>query len=229
MTSKKLYSEFIGGLNHGRIKDIVSQAELVMHISFDAKAMSPSDAKQVISDLIKEGHLKKSGNDIDLRGLYDPEKKRYVMKGKSGRILKSKPGTTGVRTVQYIGPGHTRVDYNNRILDIRFKESPKQYKAKVLRAKNKDATIDTIYVSKDIYGNTTYTDRTGRNVNSKKRSEKGTKAIIRKNLKKDKYTIEEMRALLRDDHWEEVSGNKQWNYNNAVTVREFNKYLKGKR
>lgn len=228
MTSKKQYSEFVKALNYGSVRDVMGQDELVMHVSLEARAMSPSDAKAIISDLIKEGKLKKVGSNIDLRGLYDPSERRYVMKGKSGRTLKSKLGTTGLRTVNYVGPGHTQVDYNYRKLDIYFKETPKEFKAKVLRAKNKGATVDTVYVGKDIYGNTTYTNRSGRKVDSKKKTDKGKRAIVKKNLKRDKYTVEEMRAMLNDDHWEEVSGNRKWNYDNATLIREFNKYLRRK-
>ena len=44
---------------------------------------------------------------------------------------------------------------------------------------------------------------------AKSRTEKGKNAIIKKNLAKDVYTIEDMRARLRDDHWEEVVGNRR--------------------
>lgn len=41
-------------------------------------------------------------------------------------------GKTGNRAVHYIGPGHTRVIYEDRILNIRFKETPQQYINKVM-------------------------------------------------------------------------------------------------
>lgn len=40
-------------------------------------------------------------------------------------------GNTGQRAVHYIGPGHTRAIYEDRILDIRFKESARKYYNKV--------------------------------------------------------------------------------------------------
>lgn len=61
---------------------------------------------------------------------------------------------------------------------------------------------------------------------SRKQTDKGRKAIVKKKLSKDEYTLEDMRALLKDDHWEEVSGNKRWMYDRDATVKEFNRYLR---
>lgn len=134
----------------------------------------------------------------DKRRLY-PE--LYESKAHAKKMSEREAKRRQYRTVEYVAPGHTRVNYHHRVLDIRFKESQAHFDHK-----------------------------TGRDAESRgrARAEKGQRAITAAKLKRDKYTLEDMRALLRDDHWEEVCGNKRWNYDGKATVREFNKYLKRK-
>ena len=54
--------------------------------------------------------------------------------------------------------------------------------------------------------------------------DKGTRAIHEKNIKRDYYEIGDMRALLKDSHWEEVCGHKRWMFDNKTLVKEFEKY-----
>lgn len=146
--------------------------------------------------------------------------------------------STPPRSVQYVGPGHTRVRYAHRTLNIRFKETEAEFKRRQkLRRKHgaiqgaKKRTPRTrdnaIYVDM-VDGRMVYVDSRGREINDKARriAERGTDAILKKDLKRDRYNIEEMRALLRDARWEEVAGNKRWSYDSKATVREFNKYKK---
>lgn len=238
MTSKNAYIAFVNGLNYGRHPQVMSMGDLVLHISMTARAMPPSEAKETIASLLSDGVIAKRGNDIDLSYLYDPTAQRYVMRsGKTGKALKSKPGVTGARTVRYVGPGHTQVNYAHRILDIHFKETDKEFRAKArLRrskaakkaAKARTSGIDMLYLERDANGNTITVTKTGRVADNKARSraDKGKRVITGRNIAKDRYSIEDMRAMLRDDHWEEVCGHKRWNYDNATTVKEFNKYLK---
>jgi len=144
------------------------------------------------------------------------------------------------RSVQYVAPGHTRVGYEHRTLNIRFKETPEQYRAKQRArrragarkgAKNRRYTprsrSDEIFVEMR-NGQMIYVDSRGRDISQKanRYADKGSSEILKKNLKNDKYNIEDMRALLRDAHWEEVVGNKRWSYDSKATVREFKKYQK---
>ena len=158
----------------------------------------------------------------------------YTRKSES----KSRRKNTSKRTTQYVGPGHTRVRYAKRTLDIRFKETPAQFKAKQRLRRSKGAKKgaknrtprsrdDTIYVD-IVNGQMVYVDSRGRDVSMKARgyADKGQDAMIGKNMKKDKYNIEEMRALLKDAHWEDYAGNKRWSYDGKETVRQFKKYQK---
>lgn len=36
--------------------------------------------------------------------------------------------------------------------------------------------------------------------------------------------VEDMRALLKDDHWEEVCGHTRWKYDRNSTIKEFKRY-----
>lgn len=236
--SKNGYQAFINGLNHMSVETvdpISKQSDVVVHVSIVAHAMSPGQAQEVIDSLVSEKIIKRKGDILDMTSLWDQG--RYVMAGKTGKKLKAKPGVTGARTVRYVGPGHTQVRYASRILDIRFKETQEEFlkkqtarrrKAAKLAAKNRNP--DDLYLDRDEYGNAVMVTKTGRkaDLKGKSRADKGKKSIVKANLRKDAYTIEDMRALLADDHWEEVCGNRRWNYDKAATVREFNKYLKRK-
>lgn len=149
---------------------------------------------------------------------------------------KSKTRKTSKRTTQYVGPGHTRVRYAHRTLNIHFKESEGQFRAKQRarrRAGAKKGAKNRTYRPKDdsIYvttrnGEMVYVDSRGREVTSRARRyfDDGYNETIKKNIKNDRYTVEEMRALLKDDHWEEEAGNKRWMYDSKATVKEFAKY-----
>ena len=232
MTSSADYQRFVTGLNQGRHAMTMNRGDLVMHLAIDARAMSPSEAKTTIDSLVREGIITADGNYVNLSNLYDASRQQYVMKGKTGKKMEPrKTGVTGARHTKYIGPGHTQVTYAHRVLDIRFKESDEQFKKRqhqrrVQASKNRGPRDDTIYVDYDSNGQLAYYTKTGKKVDAQARSDKGKDAIIKSKLKRDSYTIEEMRALLRDDHWEEVTGNKRWSYDSKATVKEFNKYLK---
>lgn len=236
----ELYQRFINGLNYGHVDKVVSLGDLQLHMVVDAHAMSGSDTEKVVGKLLKDHIITKKDGKIDLRNLYDESQGRFVMKGKSGKKLKSKPGNTGKRTVRYVAPGHTQVGYAHRVLDIRFKETQKEFDAKKhLRrvhgakkgAKKRSETDAPIFVDKsDDSGMMIFVTKSGRNAthSTKRKADKGKTQIIKRKLKKDAYSIEDMRALLKDDHWEEISGNKRWMYDSQATVKEFNKYLKRK-
>ena len=235
----ELYRSFVSGLNYGRVDKVVSLGDLKMHMVIDAHVMSGSDTEKIVGILLKDHIISKKDGKIDLTNLYDESQGRFVMKGKSGKKLKSKPGTTGKRTVKYLSPGHTQVGYATRTLDIRFKESKEDFeKRKHLRrvhgarkgAKKRSETVLPIFVDRNDAGMVSYVTSSGKDAThrTKKRAEKGRTQIIKNKLKKDSYTVEDMRALLKDDHWEEVSGNKRWMHDPRETVKEFVKYQKRK-
>lgn len=238
MVSIEDYRKFVQVLNTSndlRHKEVMTSDEFVMIASLDTKIMAPSKAKQVLNDMLKDGIVIKRGDFIRYGDLYDSSKKEFVVKSKTGKVLKSKverPKEVPKRTVKYVAPGHTVVGYANRTLHIRFKETKTEYdarrKARRRAAMRNRTHDDTILVERDSSGNVRYISKSGSDVDlrANARASKGKTAIIKKNLSRDAYTLEDMRARLRDDHWEEVCGNKRWNYDPKATVREFNKYLK---
>lgn len=240
MTSKNTYIQFVKGLNYGHHRDVMNIDDLIFHLSLESRVMSPKDAKETIQSLVKEGAISRNGNMVDLRNLYDPSQNRYIMKsGKTGRTLKSRPGTTGARTVRYVGPGHTQIGYAHRVLDIHFKETKEEYDRKRhLRrvhgarkgAKKRSESDQPIFVERNDDGTVLFVTKTGKNAttSARRKSEKGSNQIIRNKLKKDAYSIEDMRALLKDEHWEEVVNSKRWMTDNKELVKQFNRYLKRK-
>lgn len=128
---------------------------------------------------------------------------------------------TPKRTVRYAGPGHTVVGYRNRILDINFKQSALEFnkvrrnrRSKASKKGAKNRTARASYYD----GEYTYSQR--------RNSDVGMNRIREKQLANDEYTKEDMRALLKDAHWEEVCGHSRWKYDNKSLVKEFNKYQK---
>ncbi len=151
---------------------------------------------------------------------------------------KSKTRKTPKRTTEYVAPGHTRVRYAKRTLNIHFRETEQHFKSKQKarrRAGARKGAKKRVYRPRDdgiyvdfIDGQMVYVDSKGRDISLKARgySDKGSREIVKKNLKRDKYNIEDMRALLSDAHWEEVCGHKRWKYDSQSTVKEYNKYKK---
>ena len=198
------YRKFVEVLNKSnalRHKSVMTKDEFVMIAALDVNVISPSKAKEVLNEMLESKIVEKKGDFIRYDNLYDYDTKRYVVRTKSGKTFRprSMPSEMPKRTVRYAGPGHTIIGYEHRTLHIRFPETKKEFDAKAKARRRKAA---------------------------KNRTDKGKTAIIKKNLGKDVYTIEDMRAKLRDDHWEEVVGNRRWNYDPKETVRQFNKYLK---
>lgn len=123
------------------------------------------------------------------------------------------------RSTKYVAPGHTVVDYPNRRLNIYFPQSKEQFdKLRKKRRSNAAKKAATHRSPRTSYytGEYTYAQRTA--------LDKGTRAIYEKNIKRDYYEIGDMRALLKDSHWEEVCGHKRWMFDNKTLVKEFEKY-----
>lgn len=120
------------------------------------------------------------------------------------------------RTVEYKGPGHTIVRYKHRVLDITFPQSQKRYDA--LRKKRRSQAAKQGAKNRHTHYSGTLT-RTQSNIR-----DKGVRRIHEKQIKNDYYEIGDMRALLKDAHWEEVCGHKRWMIDNKALVKEFKKY-----
>lgn len=44
-----------------------------------------------------------------------------------------------------------------------------------------------------------------------------------------KIGVEDMRAVLKDEHWEEVCGHSRWKWDKQSTIKEYNRYLRDHR
>lgn len=151
---------------------------------------------------------------------------------------RSKARSKPKRSVRYVGPGHTRVNYAHRTLDIRFKESPQQFKSKQRSRRRAGArrgakhrspkNYDDVHVESDRYGNMIYVDSRGRDVSDRIRriSDDYYNYMMSEDIKNDVYNLEDMRALLKDAHWEEVCGHTRWKWDKKSTIKEFKKYQK---
>ena len=236
MVNMENYAKLVTALNTHTLKQktVTTEAELVLIATLKARAMSPTVARQTIQELVKAGYLVKKGDYIRYDNLWDAKRGMFVVKSREGKILKSRKAAQRIakRTVRYVEPGHTVVGYEHRTLHIYFPETSKEFKAKQTARRRKAArnrTVnDTIFVDRDASGNMVYVSSKGKqkDLTARSKADKGRNAIVRRRLKRDTYTVEDMRAMLRDDHWEEVVGNRRWNYDNAETVKQFNKYLK---
>ena len=151
---------------------------------------------------------------------------------------KSRSSSGKKRSVKYVGPGHTRVNYAHRTLDIKFRQTPQQFKAKQRSrrragakrgAKNRSPRrYDDVHVESDGYGGMIYVDSRGRDVTDKYRriNDDYYSSMMDEDIRNDVYNIEDMRALLKDSHWEEVCGNTRWKWDKKSTIKEFKKYQK---
>lgn len=170
-----------------------------------------------------------------LGGQWDPWDLEFQIEHGTRKNNYKPPRKKPKRTTKYAGPGHTIVTYENRTLHYRFKQTKEEYeKAKAARrrkaAKNrvgKEKGYGKVYVNAD----GSYSDSRGRNVTNRTRgtSERAYRNMTKRELASDVYTTEDMRALLKDAHWEEVCGHSRWKYDNKSLVKEFKKYQMNKR
>ena len=125
------------------------------------------------------------------------------------------------RSVKYEGPGHTIVTYPNRVLHIKFKQTPEEYeKAKKRRARaraRKGAMNRRKYIPQ-------FVSEEGMNLKQKRTYDKGKREINSKRVKN--MDVYDMRAELKDARWDEISGSKRWLIDNKSTLREYEKYQK---
>ena len=148
----------------------------------------------------------------------------FLKNNDNGKKRPSKVRQRMERSVKYAGPGHTIVTYPNRKLDIRFPETEKQFEARK-KARRRKAGRKGGSAPKGIRPQYLYED--GELTYGQKRTrDKYSSYRISKGLASDEYNTDDMRALLKDAHWEEVCGHSRWKYDNKSLVREFGKYQK---
>lgn len=112
--------------------------------------------------------------------------------------------------------GETIRRYKHRTLHIRYPMTEKEWE----RAKKKRRSIASKNRKLNEYANPN--DYKSWNRYQRARDSYGVEM-----RKKDasQMGIEDMRALLKDEHWEEYCGHKRWLYDRRSTIKEFNKYL----
>lgn len=128
----------------------------------------------------------------------------------------SRPGRSK-RTIRR--KGETIRQYEHRTLHIRYPVNEKEYARQVRKRRSAGAKRGAAHRSPraSYYtGEYTYGQRTA--------LDKGTRAIHEMGIKRDDYEIGDMRALLKDAHWDEVCGHKRWMFDNKTLVKEFKKY-----
>ena len=113
--------------------------------------------------------------------------------------------------------GETIRTYKNRTLHIHHPQTDKEWKkaSKLRRSKAaKGRTYKQGYEYADPFGLTTRQTRPPEYYQSEQRKKQAAG-----------MGIEDMRALLRDEHWEEVCHHSRWKWDNASTIKEYNRYL----
>ena len=128
------------------------------------------------------------------------------------------------RKTRYVKPGVTEVTYPHRILTYRFKQSQEEYdRARHLRR---------VY-SGQKGGKAPHTPRgsyasaSGLSYGQKATKDKYGNLQARKAAKL--MDTGDMRALLKDEHWEEVCGHKRWMTDSKSLIKEYTKYLNYKK
>lgn len=112
--------------------------------------------------------------------------------------------------------GETIRTYKNRTLHIHHPQTDREWKkaSKLRRSRAaKGRTYRQGYEYADPFG---LTDRQKRQTEYWKQQERKKESAS--------MGVEDMRALLKDDHWEEVCGHTRWKYDRNSTVKEFRKY-----
>lgn len=112
--------------------------------------------------------------------------------------------------------GETIRQYKNRVLHIRYPVNEKKYAADVRRRKK--------LAAKNRSPRASYVSSSGLTYSQRRTAEKGTRAIHEREIKNDVYELGDMRALLKDAHWEEVCGHKRWMFDNKTLIKEFKRY-----
>lgn len=149
----------------------------------------------------------------DDAGLYDNSEKYAMMDSRPPKKAK-----TVIRS-----RGKTIRKYKHRTLTITFPQTEAQWR-KASKKRRSQAQKNVIR-SRSL--GFEYADPFG--LTSKQRRE--TDYWLSQERKKEarKIGVEEMRAILKDDHWEEVCGHSRWKWDKQSTIKEYNRYLRDHR
>lgn len=156
----------------------------------------------------------------------------YYSKKNASKPTSTKTKKPVKRKTKRVGPGHTVVDYPKRTLHIYFTETKTSYDKKT-KARRKASARKGAKTRRNSAPQYTYDPDTGL---YRTKSGKITNAPVRQmyeynsgsyrsGAKSDKYgELSDMRALLKDAHWEEYCGHKRWLTNDTSLIREYQAY-----
>lgn len=119
--------------------------------------------------------------------------------------------------------GETIRTYKNRTLHIHHPQTETEWR-KASKKRRSQAQKNAVRSRSLGYE---YADPFG--LTSKQRRE--TDYWLSQERKKEarKIGVEEMRAILKDDHWEEVCGHSRWKWDKQSTIKEYHRYLRDHR
>jgi len=143
---------------------------------------------------------------------FDDWSRPVIKKKKTGSL---KPVVTRSR-------GHTICDYKYRRLHIYFPQTEEEWKKASSKRRSASAKassskrVDTMWKNRM---NDPYYQRKWQDDYDKDYRKKITGSI----------GVEEMRALLKDERWEEVCGHTRWKYDKKSTLKEYEKYIQSHR
>lgn len=144
----------------------------------------------------------------DDAGLYDDSERyaQYQPERKKRTVIRKK--------------GETTRYYKHRVLKIRFPQTEVEWKRSSKKRRSEAAKNRTI-------GFNSYASPFGLTDRQRRTQD----WWLSQERKKDaaRMGVEDMRALLKDEHWEEVCGHSRWKYDKKSTIKEFNKYQLSRR
>ena len=148
-------------------------------------------------------------------GLYDDPD------GYSDWLDSQQPKAKTKKNVRYTR-GETIRTYRHRVLHIYHPQTEEEWrkasrKRRQAAQKNRDRSPG--WMSSKVE----YADPFGL-TSSQRRKVDYYKSQVRKK-QSESMGIEDMRALLKDEHWEEVCGHKRWLFDRKSTIKEYNKYM----
>lgn len=116
--------------------------------------------------------------------------------------------------------GKTVRTYKHRVLTITFPQTEAEWR----KASKKRRSIAQKNAIRSRTGGWSYADPFG--LTPKQHRE--TEYWLSQERKKEsrKMGVEDMRAVLKDDHWEEVCGHSRWKWDKQSTIKEYNRYLR---
>ena len=111
--------------------------------------------------------------------------------------------------------GETTRYYAHRTLKIQFPQTEAEWR----KAKKKRMSAAR---KNRVYGFNSKADPFGLTSTQRRQMD----YYLAQERKKDaaRMGVEDMRALLKDEHWEEVCGHVRWKYDKKSTIKEFNRY-----